>query len=276
VGAVRPRLRAGAVDRRWGCRARPGRRGGRPRPVRCSASAPTSPTCCPTWRTTPPPASAGCRTGWAPRWSAALASVLLLAATAVPGARAGTAPARRGWPCWSPRPPVTAGGLARAAAEARGTPSAPAIVVAVLGVGLLVRPGGALALRLASPPCGRDAGWDTGGMSRHPHARLAGLGLLACDWPATGLRGTSAGPRGVGRRTLARHRAAAGAQRPSFVLTTTVGEGSTFRAEDVGARRRSSTSATPAARRVPTAMPTSPPRCGPSTPTCAIRCGWCS
>ena len=56
-------------DRRTPTRCR---RSGCRWPARCSASARTSSTCCPTWPTTRPPASAGCRTGSArggARWS---------------------------------------------------------------------------------------------------------------------------------------------------------------------------------------------------------------
>ena len=57
--------RSGCCRRSW-CWRCPGIRRRRPgwsRRARCSAAARTSPTCCPTWPTTPRPACAACRTG---------------------------------------------------------------------------------------------------------------------------------------------------------------------------------------------------------------------
>ena len=63
VAAVRPRLRRRARRSScWPCPAPPSRRPGRPRRARCSASAPTCATRCPTSRRTSRRACAGCRT----------------------------------------------------------------------------------------------------------------------------------------------------------------------------------------------------------------------
>ncbi len=84
-------------------------------PARCSASARTSSTCCPTSPTTRPPASAGLPHRLGARWSQVVAAAVLVAAAVVivVGAPVDTAVAR------SSRCVVTAGARRRRAARAR-------------------------------------------------------------------------------------------------------------------------------------------------------------
>ena len=77
-GGVRP---AAGVRRGRAARASRRRRPGWSRPVRCSAAARTSPTCCPTWPTTPRTGVRGLPHRLGAGWSQVAAAVLLLAAT---------------------------------------------------------------------------------------------------------------------------------------------------------------------------------------------------
>ena len=184
---------------RCGCRS----------PARCSASARTSSTCCPTSPTTRRPASAGCRTGSAPggaRWSRPRCSV---------GAQWSSWSGRRSTPWWSRSSPWSrrrgAGG--RRAGRHGRTPFRAAIAMALVDVAMLVL--GPMTTTTATGTSSSSApGRPARGRARRPARR-------------PGAAGAAAGPGRLPARQVLRrrHRPARASTRSAAIGVTGVEDG---------------------------------------------------